>query len=116
MTSKLESYVPAAPPQPGTSPQPGTPSPATLAQREARRQEREALLARWKAIQEAGGREEWVRQQLVAKGVAAEEVDFEELSEKQKAAWKEKKKAEAVERRALERQAWEAWKATHLNH
>jgi hypothetical protein len=116
MTSKLESYVSAAPPQPGTAPQPGAPSPATLAQREARRQEREALLARWKAIQDAGGREEWVRQQLVAKGVAAEEVDFEELSEKQKAAWKEKKKAEAAERRALDRQVWEAWKATHINH
>ncbi|MFL5347807.1 MAG: reverse transcriptase family protein [Hyalangium sp.] len=114
MASKLESYVPAAPPQPAPDALP--PPPATPAQREARRQQLEALLARWKAIQEAGGIEEWVRAQLVAKGVAAEEVDFDELSEKQKSAWKEKKKAEATERRALERQAWEAWKATHVDH
>jgi hypothetical protein len=116
MTSKLESFVPAAPPKPADAPAPTPPSPATLAQREARRQRHEALLGRWKAIQEAGGTDEWVRQQLVAKGVAAEEVEFEELSEKQKAAWKEKKKAEAVERRALDRQAWEAWRATHIDH
>ncbi|WP_224368576.1 reverse transcriptase family protein [Hyalangium versicolor] len=116
MTSKLESHVPAAPPQASTAPQPTPPSPAVLAQREARRQQHEALLSRWKAIEEAGGTDEWVRAQLVAKGVAAEEVDFEDLSEKQKSAWKEKKKAEAVERRALKRQVFEAWKATHINH
>jgi RNA-directed DNA polymerase len=116
MTAKLESHVPAAPPQPATAPQPTPASPAVAAQREARRQQHEALMIRWKAIQEAGGKDEWVRQQLVAKGVAAEEVDFEELTEKQKSAWKEKKKAEAGERRALERQVWEAWKATHINH
>jgi RNA-directed DNA polymerase len=116
MTSKLESHVPAAPPQPATTPQSTPPSPAVVAQRESRRQQHEALLTRWKAIQEAGGTDEWVRAQLVAKGVAAEEVDFNELSEKQKSAWKEKKKAEAAERRALERQAWEAWKATHIHH
>ncbi|KFE68444.1 reverse transcriptase family protein [Hyalangium minutum] len=116
MTSKLETHVPAAPPQPGTAPQPTPPSAAALAQREARRQRHEVLLAQWKAVEEAGGKDEWVRQQLVARGVAAEEVDFEELSEKQKAAWKEKKKAEAGERRKLEREVWEAWKATHINH
>ncbi|MDY7226458.1 reverse transcriptase family protein [Hyalangium rubrum] len=116
MTAKLESHVPAAPPQPATAPTPTPPSPAALAQREARRQQHEALLARWKGIEEAGGTDAWVQQQLVAKGVAAEEVEFEELSEKQKAAWKEKKKAEAGERRALKRQAWEAWKATHIHH
>lgn len=117
MTSqKLESHVPAAPPQPGTAPQPTAPSAATLAQREARRQRHEALLAQWKALQEAGGKDEWIRAQLVARGVAAEEVDYEELTEKQKAAWKEKKKAESVERRKLEREAWEAWKAASINH
>lgn len=116
MTSKLESHVPAAPPQPAAAPAPASPSAAALAQREVRRQQHEALLSRWKAIDEAGGSEEWVRAQLVAKGVAAEEVDFEELSDKQKSAWKEKKKAEAGERRALERQAFEAWQATHIGH
>ncbi len=116
MPDKLDSHVPAAPPQPTSPPSPTSPSPAVLAQREARRQQHEALLTRWKAIEEAGGTEAWVREQLVAKGALAEEVDFSKLSEKQKSRWKEKKKAEATERRALERQAWEAWKATHIHH
>lgn len=116
MTAKLESYVPAAPPQvlPAAPNAPAQPN--LVSQREARRAEREALAARWKAIEEAGGTGEWVDQQLKAKNLLAEEVDFEELSDKQKSAWKEKKKAEAAERRTLRRQAWEAWKATHINH
>jgi hypothetical protein len=116
MTAKLESYVPAAPPQVVPTPTPVPASPNVLLQRETRRQEREALAARWKAISEAGGTAEWVDQQLQAKGLLAEDVEFESLSDKQKSAWKEKKKAEAGERRALRRQAWEAWKATHINH
>jgi hypothetical protein len=116
MTAKLESYVPAAPPQAAPAPAPTAATPNVLLQRETRRQEREALAARWKAISEAGSTDEWVERQLQAKGLLAEEVDFESLSDKQKGAWKEKKKAEAAERRTLRRQAWEAWKATHINH
>ncbi|XXF78288.1 reverse transcriptase family protein [Myxococcaceae bacterium GXIMD 01537] len=116
MTAKLESYVPAAAPQPVPVPAPAPAAPNALAQRDARRQAHEVLATRWKAIVEAGGTGEWVDQQLKARDLLAEEVDFEELSEKQKNAWKEKRKAEAAERRALRRQAWEAWKATHINH
>ncbi|MFB1485229.1 reverse transcriptase family protein [Corallococcus sp. RDP092CA] len=115
MTAKLESFVPAAPPQAAPEVAPSA-APNTVAKREAARAAHDALLARWKAITEAGGADEWVRAQLVAKGALAEEVDFSSLKEKEKTAWKEKKKAEAVERRALERQAHEAWKATHVNH
>lgn len=116
MTAKLESYVPAAPPQVVPTPGPASPAAHTASQQEARRQERDALSAIWKAIHEAGGAAEWVEQQLLAKGLLAEDVEFEALSDKQKAAWKKKKKAEAAERRALRRQAWEAWKTTHINH
>jgi RNA-directed DNA polymerase len=113
MTAKLEPHVPAAPPVPGEAPAPTRPDPA---KQEARRAHHEALRLRWKAIEEAGGTDAWVRQQLVTKGVAADEVDFESLTDKQRAAWKEKKKAEATERRAQKRLAWEAWKATHIHH
>ncbi|NOK36781.1 RNA-directed DNA polymerase [Corallococcus exercitus] len=115
MTAKLESFVPAAPPQAVAETTPAA-APNTAAKREAARAAHDALLTRWKAITEAGGADEWVQAQLVAKGALADEVDFSSLKEKEKTAWKEKKKAEAVERRALERQAHEAWKATHVNH
>ncbi|MBZ4336116.1 reverse transcriptase family protein [Corallococcus sp. AS-1-12] len=115
MTAKLESFVPAAPPQAAPEVTPAA-TPNTAAKREAAKAAHDALLTRWKAITEAGGADEWVRAQLVAKGALADEVDFSSLKDKEKTAWKEKKKAEAVERRALERQAHEAWKATHVNH
>ncbi|AFE07817.1 RNA-directed DNA polymerase domain-containing protein [Corallococcus coralloides DSM 2259] len=115
MTAKLESFVPAAPPQAAPEVTPAA-SPNTVAKREAAKAAHDALITRWKAITEAGGADEWVHAQLVAKGALADEVDFSSLKEKEKTAWKEKKKAEAVERRALERQAHEAWKATHVNH
>ncbi|WP_375742603.1 reverse transcriptase family protein [Corallococcus interemptor] len=115
MTAKLESFVPAAPPQAAPEVTPAA-APNTAAKREAAKAAHDALLTRWKAITEAGGADEWVRAQLVAKGALADEVDFSSLKDKEKTAWKEKKKAEAVERRALERQAHEAWKATHVNH
>ncbi|MBU8898467.1 RNA-directed DNA polymerase [Corallococcus sp. H22C18031201] len=116
MTAKLESFVPAAPPQAIATPTPVTPTAQALVQRETRQAARAAVLARWKAITEAGGQDEWVHQQLVARGALAEEVDFSSLKEKEKTAWKEKKKAEATERRALKRLAYEAWKATHIGH
>jgi RNA-directed DNA polymerase len=116
MTAKLESFVPAAPPKPAPETAPSPAAPNTAAKREAAKAALDVLLTRWKAITEAGGRDEWVHAQLVAKGALAEEVDFSSLKEKEKTAWKEKKKAEAVERRALARQAHEAWKATHVNH
>ncbi|WP_375755462.1 reverse transcriptase family protein [Corallococcus exercitus] len=115
MTAKLESFVPAAPPQAAPEVTPAA-APNTVAKREAVKAAHDALLTRWKAITEAGGADEWVQAQLVAKGALADEVDFSSLKEKEKTAWKAKKKAEAVERRALERQAHEAWKATHVNH
>ena len=113
MTAKLESYVPAASPR--TAEAPAAQGPRPDSEREARQRQAQALLTRWKALQDAGGTEAWVEAELKARGLWAGELD-EDASEKAKKAWKEKKKAEATERRNLEKQAWEAWKATHLNH
>ena len=114
MTAKLETFVPASPPVQLPTPPPSTspaPAPTEAAQREA-----QARLARWKAIEEAGGQKAWVEAELKARGLAPEHEDPSTLSDKEKGAWKEKKKAEAAERRALERLAWEAWRATHIHH
>ncbi|QQR44703.1 RNA-directed DNA polymerase [Myxococcus xanthus] len=116
MTARLDPFVPAASPQAVPTPEPTAPSPDAAAKREARRLAHEALLVRAKAIDEAGGADDWVQAQLVSKGLAVEDLDFSSASEKDKKAWKEKKKAEATERRALKRQAHEAWKATHVGH
>ncbi|MFP2931732.1 reverse transcriptase family protein [Pyxidicoccus sp. 3LG] len=116
MTARLESFVPAASPQAVPTPAPSAPAANAVSQREVRRAAHEALLTRWKAIVESGGADSWVQGQLVSKGAAVGDLDFSKASEKEKTAWKEKKKAEAAERRALERQAHEAWKATHVAH
>ncbi|HEX8438325.1 reverse transcriptase family protein [Archangium sp.] len=118
MTAKLETFVPAAAPVVVSSPPPAAVDAGVnrMAQREVSQREEQARLARWKAIEEAGGQAAWVDAELKAKGLAPEHEDPSELSEKEKTAWKEKKKAEAAERRGLERLAWEAWRATHINH
>ncbi|MCY1072945.1 reverse transcriptase family protein [Archangium lansingense] len=116
MTAKLETFVPAAAPVVVPTPTPAPASANVVAQRELSQREEQARLARWKAIEEAGGQEAWVEAELKAKGLAPEHEDPSGLSEKEKTAWKEKKKAEAAERRALQRLAWEAWRTTHIDH
>ncbi|WP_437877693.1 reverse transcriptase family protein [Sorangium sp. So ce513] len=82
---------------------------------EERRLAHEARVARWKAITEAGGIDAWVLAELTARGVLAT-GDPKAMSDRERAQWKERKKVEAKERRALRRLAWEAYLATHINH
>jgi hypothetical protein len=81
------------------------------AAREARLEERDAHARRWKAIQEAGGSDAWVEAEIAAKGLV---VDTD--PEADKASFKEKKKAEAAERRRLRQLVWQAYRATHVTH
>lgn len=120
MTARLETHVPAAGPVPGRAPaEPPAATPAAEAKaalaREERRREAEARAARWRAITEAGGVDAWVEAELRAKGLLVG-GDPSQLSDKEKGAWKERKKVEAAERRVLRRQAWEAWKSAHVNY
>ncbi|WP_437679700.1 reverse transcriptase family protein [Sorangium sp. So ce131] len=82
---------------------------------EARRAAHEERAARWKAIAEAGGIDAWVRAELTARGAVAA-GDPKAMSDRERAQYKERKKVEAKERRALRRLAWEAYVATHINH
>lgn len=70
------------------------------------------LVARWKAIDEAGGAEKYVEAELRARGLTVDEAP----TEKNKAAYKERKKAEAAGRREIRRAVWQAYKATHVVH
>jgi len=71
---------------------------------------------RWKQIQETGGPEKWIEAQLAQKGLTDTTADPSALEGQTKAAFKEKKKAEARERRALKKLVWLAYRATHLAH
>lgn len=128
MTAPFDPHLPADPParaeetrspspgdrRPGSRPvNPHARTPEQAARLAAQREERTAL---WKAVQEAGGIAAWVRAELGKKGVSTEGVDPSALSDRQKGAYKEKKRAEAEARRALKRLAWDAYRETHITH
>src|SRR5271170_6752680 len=76
---------------------------ASAADDRARRaKERDAHAVRWKTIQEIGGKDAWIAAELHAKGVAVD-VDPATLTDADKGSFKERKKAEAKEKRALEK-------------
>ncbi|HZF52747.1 MAG TPA: reverse transcriptase family protein [Polyangiaceae bacterium] len=113
MTAKIDTSVRAAPPV--VLPITTSPSPQPQASAEERRRALEERLARWKAISEAGGIDPWVQAQLTAKG-ALVTGDPARMSDKERGQYKERKKVEAKERRALRKLAWEAYVATHISH
>lgn len=119
MTAPFDPHLPADPPvradrpSAGAAPRPYARTPEQTARLAAQRAERTAL---WKAIQEAGGVAAWVRAELAKKGVSTDGVDPSALTDRQKGAYKEKKRAEAEARRALKRLAWDAYRETHITH
>ncbi len=121
MTAKIDTMVQSPAPVllPLPTGAPAAPQPVTAArelEREKRRIEHEARVARWKAISEAGGVDNWVRAELVAKNLSTEHLDPASLSGKEREHYKELKKSEAAERRSLRRAAWQSWQATHITH
>src|SRR5262245_56293127 len=74
------------------------------------------LVALWRTIVQAGGIPAWVDAQLAAKGLRVERRDAETLSDREKETYKRDLKAEAAERKKLRREAWRAYKATHIVH
>ncbi len=113
MASKLETMVSAA--APVEKEQPAPKSGPTEEQLAARKKAHEERVLRWKQIQEAGGADEWIRGELRKKGLLVDS-DPSRLSDREKGSFKEQKKAEAAERRALKKLVWEAYRATHVVH
>lgn len=83
--------------------------------RRARAIDRDADVARWKSIVEAGGEDAWVDSELRAKGLFVD-TDPATLSESDKAGFKERKRAESAEKKRLVRLAIQARRATHIGH
>jgi RNA-directed DNA polymerase len=113
VTAKIDTTVRAAPPV--VLPITATPPAGSYGDPAERRRVHEERVARWKTISEAGGIDAWVSAQLTAKGVLVT-GDPARMSEKDRAQYKERKKVEAKERRALRRLAWDAYFATHISH
>ena len=84
------------------------------AAREQRAEERQRSAVRWKAIVEAGGEDAWINAELRQKGLFVD-TDPATLSDSDRNAYKERKKAEALETRGLRKLARRAYLATHVD-
>lgn len=71
---------------------------------------------RWQAIEQAGGRYQYVQQQLKAKGFLVERQPIDRLSPVERERYKKILKQEAEAQRQLKKEAWQAYKATHIVH
>jgi RNA-directed DNA polymerase len=80
------------------------------------RSESERLLDLWRAIGQAGGVSAYVQAQLVERGFVLERKKTDGMSKSELAAYKKSLKEEALERRRLKREAWLAYRATHVIH
>jgi hypothetical protein len=114
MTATIDQFVPATPVTSATH-KDAKATPSTPEQQAERARKLAEKVARWKAIGEAGGSDAWVKAELTKKGLLVTQ-DPAKLKDSEKGAFKEKKKAEAAERRTLKRLAWEAFQATHIVH
>lgn len=70
----------------------------------------------WNDIEQAGSMEKYVRQQLEAKGFLVQRRATDNMSVRELETYKKQLKQEALEQRQLKKQAWQAYKATHIVH
>lgn len=70
----------------------------------------------WRAIGQAGGVNAYVQQQLRERGFVLERKSTDGMSKADLAAYKKSLKEEAAERRKLKKEAWLAYRATHVVH
>src|SRR5579884_1136505 len=74
------------------------------------------LITVWRAIQTAGGIQAYVQQQLTERGFLIERRETDGMSERELAEYKKQLQAEAEERKRIRKQAWLAYRATHIVH
>ncbi len=74
------------------------------------------LLDLWRSIEQAGGRDKYIQQQLKEKGYLIERKPTDNMSKAELDRYKKTLKEEAAERRKLAKEAWQAYKAAHLVH
>ena len=70
----------------------------------------------WREIEKAGSINTYVRQQLKSKGYLVSRRDTDNLSMRELKNYKLELKAESEQKRALNKMAWQAYKANHIVH
>jgi hypothetical protein len=80
------------------------------------RSEYQRLFDLWRAIGQAGGVSAYVQGELRARGFVLERKKTDEMSKAELAAYKKSLKEEAAERRRLKKEAWQAYRVTHVVH
>ena len=74
------------------------------------------LATLWRLISNAGGVEAYVASELTRRGLLVQRRDTDGMSDRELAAYKASLRAEAAERRKVARDAWLAYKASHIVH
>ncbi|MEZ4451878.1 MAG: reverse transcriptase family protein [Nannocystaceae bacterium] len=74
------------------------------------------LMDLWRGIEAAGGRDKYIQQQLTERGFLVERRPTDKMSKAELERYKQTLKAESAERKKLRKEAWLAYKATHLVH
>lgn len=69
---------------------------------------------RWQAIEQAGGRYQYVLEQMKQHGFLVERKPIDNMSPAERERYKKQLKQEATEQRKLKKDAWQAYKATHI--
>jgi hypothetical protein len=69
-----------------------------------------------RAVLQAGGVQAYINQQLAERGFLVERREADKLSDREREAYKKSLKAEAEERKKLRREAWQAYRSTHIVH
>lgn len=69
---------------------------------------------RWHAIEQAGGRYQYIQQQLKEKGFLVERRPIDNMTASERDRYKKQLKEEAEHKRTLAKEAWQAYKANHI--
>ena len=80
------------------------------------RSDYQRLVDVWRAIGQSGGVQPYIQQQLRERGFVLERKSTDGMSKRDLAAYKKTLKDEAAERKRLQKEAWQAYRATHIVH
>lgn len=82
----------------------------------ATRTEHERLLDLWRSIDNAGGTDSYIQQQLSERGFLVTRRETDNMSKSALSRYKKQLKQEAAEKRKLRKEAWQAYRAAHIVH
>src|SRR5277367_6642995 len=83
-------------------------------QRQADMARQTDLMTLWRNITQAGGTTAYIDAQLRERGFLVERREVDEMSDREKEAYKKSLKEEAAEKRRLKKEAWLAYRANHI--